>query len=223
MSSNLTGSAVDAVPGSDVDFTPALQVAIARVREEVAALHAELLHQGLAAWTEGDVSSRVPGADLFVIRPVDLESGDLAPENMILCDLDGAVIPNTPGADRSPSRDAVAHGHLYRHLPEVGGIAHARSPYATAWAAAGQPIPCLLRATTEQFGDEVALADIPLEQPNDLGPALVDLLRGVRAVLVRRLGPVTVGPDARSAVSTAVLLEEAARTAYLARQLEVRA
>jgi L-ribulose-5-phosphate 4-epimerase len=223
VSSNLTGNAVDAVPGSDVDFTPALQVTIARVREEVAALHAELLHQGLAAWTEGDVSARVPGADLFVIRPVDLESGDLAPENMILCDLDGGVIPNTPGADRTPSRDAAAHGHLYRQLPEVGGIVHARSPYAAAWAAAGQPIPCLLRATAEQFGEQVPLGDIPLDTPHALGPALVELLRRARAVLVRGLGPVTVGPDARSAVSAAVLLEEAARTASLARQLEVRA
>lgn len=220
MSSNATGSAVEAVPGSGVDFTPALQVTIARVREDVAALHAELLHQGLAAWTEGDVSSRVPGADLFVIRPLDVESGDLGPENMMLCDLDGAVIPNTPGSDRTPSRDAVAHGHLYRHLPEVGGIAHARSPYATAWAAAGEPIPCLLRATAEQFGELIPLGDLPLE-PDALGPALVGLLRAeqAQAVLVRRLGPVTVGPDPRSAVTAAVLLEEAARTAYLARQL----
>jgi L-ribulose-5-phosphate 4-epimerase len=144
---------------------------------------------------------------------------------MVLCDLDGAIIPNTPGSDRTPSRDAAAHGHLYRHLPEVGGIAHARSPYASAWTAAGEAIPCLLRATADQFGDRIPLAHIPLDPPGALGAALVDVLRGhdAPAVLVGGLGPVTVGADPRSAVSTAVLLEEAARTAYLARQLGGRA
>lgn len=221
MSSNVAADAVEAVPGTGIDFTPALQVAIARVREEVAALHAELMHHGLVAWTDGDVSARVPGADLFVIRASDVDYGDLGPEHTVLCDLDGAVIPDTPGSDHAPSPDAGAHGEVYRQLPGIGGIAHALSPYAAAWAAAGLPIPCLLRSTELQFGGDIPVVERVADDPASLGTDLVEFLRDetAGAVLVRRVGPFTVGPDPRAAVTAAVLLEEAARTAYLARQL----
>ena len=80
------------------------EVAIARVRAEVAALHAELVRYGLVVWTGGNVSGRVPGADLFVIKPSGVSYDDLAPENMILCDLDGNVVPGTSGSERAARR-----------------------------------------------------------------------------------------------------------------------
>jgi len=221
VSSNVAADAVEAVPGAGIDFTPALQVAIARVREEVAALHAELMHHGLVAWTDGDVSARVPGADLFVIRASDVDYGDLGPEHTVLRDFDGAVIPDTPGADHAPSRDAAAHGEVYRRLSGVGGIAHTLSPYAAAWAAVGLPIPCLLRSTEEQFGGDIPVGERAGDRPGSLGADLVEFLHDEKAgaVLMRGVGPFTVGADPRAAVTAAVLLEEAARTAYLARQL----
>ncbi|WP_424449895.1 class II aldolase/adducin family protein, partial [Microbacterium arborescens] len=85
------------------------EVAVARVRAEVASLHAELVRYGLVVWTGGNVSGRVPGADLFVIKPSGVSYDELAPENMIVCDLDGNVVPGTPGADRAPSSDTAAH------------------------------------------------------------------------------------------------------------------
>ena len=110
---------MSSVPG---DFTPEIQVAIARVRDEIAELHSELTRNELVVWTGGNVSGRVPGADLFVIKPSGVAYDDLSPENQILCDLDGSVIPNTPGWERAPSSDTAAHAYVYRELPEVGGI-----------------------------------------------------------------------------------------------------
>ena len=96
-------------------YGPQVEVAIARVRADVAKLHAELTRYGLVVWTGGNVSGRVPGADLFVIKPSGVSYDDLAPENMILCDLDGNVIEGTPGAERSP---VVGHRGARLRVPE---------------------------------------------------------------------------------------------------------
>lgn len=101
-------------------FTPEVEASIIAVRADVARLHGELVRNGLVVWTGGNVSGRVPGADLFVIKPSGVSYDDLAPENMILCDLDGNVIPGSPGSDRSPSSDTAAHAYVYRNMPEVG-------------------------------------------------------------------------------------------------------
>ena len=208
-------------PGAGVEFTPELQVTIARVREEVASLHAELVRYGLVVWTGGNVSARVPGADLFVIKPSGVSYDDLAPENMILCDLDGAVIPDTPGAERAPSSDTAAHAHVYRHLPDVGGVVHTHSPYATAWAARGEAIPCVLTAIADEFGGEIPVGPFAVIGDESIGAGIVATLTGhrSRAVLMRNHGPFTIGSDARDAVKAAVMVEDAARAVHLARQL----
>src|SRR5690606_11329994 len=94
---------------------PELAAAIDKVRVDVARLHQELVRYELVVWTGGNVSGRVPGADLFVIKPSGVSYDDLAPENMILCDLDGNAVPGSPGADRSPSSDTAAHAYVYRN------------------------------------------------------------------------------------------------------------
>src|SRR6195952_2551430 len=110
-----------------------VDTAIARVREEVCAMHAELVRYDLVIWTGGNVSGRVPGTDYFVIKPSGVAYDDLTPENMILCDLDGIVVPGSPGSDRSPSSDTAAHAYVYRNMPEIGGVVHTHSTYACAW------------------------------------------------------------------------------------------
>lgn len=209
------------VPGAATAFTPELQVTIARVREEVSDLHAELVRYGLVVWTGGNVSARVPGADLFVIKPSGVAYDDLAPENMILCDLDGGVIPDTPGADRAPSSDTAAHAYVYRHMPEVGGVVHTHSPYATAWAARGEAIPCVLTAIADEFGGEIPVGPFAIIGDSSIGEGIVSTLTGhrSRAVLMRGHGPFTIGSDARDAVKAAVMVEDAARAVHLARQL----
>src|ERR1700759_2409893 len=121
---------------------------VAQLRVAVSDLHAELPRNGLVAWTSGNVSARVPGADLMVIKPSGISYDDLTPESMVVCDFDG----NTVGGSYSPSSDPAPHAYIYRHMPALGGVVHTHSPSATAWAALGEPIPCVITAMADEFG-----------------------------------------------------------------------
>ncbi|MFG6403482.1 MULTISPECIES: L-ribulose-5-phosphate 4-epimerase [unclassified Microbacterium] len=195
------------------------EVAVARVRAEVAALHAELVDNGLVVWTGGNVSARVPGADLFVIKPSDVSFAALAPENMIVCDLDGVVVEGTPGSERAPSSDAAAHAYVYRNMPEVGGVVHTHSTYAAAWATRAEAIPCVTITMAEEFGESVPVGPLAVVGDESIGRGIVETLRDARsrAVLMRNHGPFTLGVTPREAVRTAVILEDAARTVHIAR------
>jgi L-ribulose-5-phosphate 4-epimerase len=201
-------------------FGPQIEVAIARVRADIARLHGELTANGLVVWTGGNVSGRVPGADLFVIKPSGVDYAELAPENMILCDLHGRVIPETPGSDRSPSSDTAAHAYVYRHMPDVGGVVHTHSTYATAWAARGEEIPCVITAMADEFGGPVPVGRFAIIGDDTIGQGIVEALTGhrSRAVLMQNHGPFTIGKDARDAVKAAVMVEDVARTVQIARQ-----
>jgi L-ribulose-5-phosphate 4-epimerase len=202
-------------------FGPEIEVGIARLRAEIATLHGELTRYGLVVWTGGNVSGRVPGADLFVIKPSGVAYELLGPENMILCDLEGVVVQGTPGAGREPSSDTAAHAYVYRNMPEVGGIVHTHSPYAVAWATRGEPIPCVTTAMAAAFGGDIPIGPFAIIGDDAIGRGIVDTLADHRspAVLMQNHGPFTIGADARSAVETAVLVEDAARAVHLARQL----
>jgi L-ribulose-5-phosphate 4-epimerase len=202
-------------------LAPEVQVAIARTRDEVARLHEELVRYELVVWTGGNVSARVPGADLFVIKPSGVSYEDLAPENQILCDLDGNVIPNTPGWERSPSSDTAAHAFVYRSMPEVGGVVHTHSTYATAWAARGEAIPCVITAMADEFGGEIPVGPFAIIGDDSIGRGIVQTLTGhrSRAVLMQNHGVFTIGKDARDAVKAAVMAEDVARTVHISRQL----
>lgn len=201
-------------------FSPEIEAAIATVREDVARLHGELVRYGLVIWTGGNVSGRVPGADLFVIKPSGVSYDDLAPENMILCDLDGRVVPGTPGSERSPSSDTAAHAYVYRHMPRVGGVVHTHSTYATAWAARGEEIPCVITGMADEFGGPIPIGPFAIIGDDSIGRGIVETLTGhrSRAVLMQNHGPFTIGVDARDAVKAAVMAEDAARTVHLARE-----
>lgn len=201
-------------------FDEATQQAIDAVRADVAALHGELVRYGLVVWTGGNVSGRVPGADLFVIKPSGVSYDDLTPANMILCDLDGNVIPGTPGSDRSPSSDTAAHAYVYRNMPEVGGVVHTHSDYAVAWAARGEEIPCVVTAMADEFGGPIPIGPFAIIGDDSIGRGIVETLRGhrSRAVLMQNHGPFTIGVTAKDAVKAAVMCEDVARTVHLARQ-----
>lgn len=199
--------------------SPEIEVAIARTREEVCALHEELVRNELVVWTGGNISGRVAGADVFVIKPSGVSYGELRPENMIVCDLDGVVIAGTVGSDRAPSSDVAAHAYVYRNMPHVAGIVHTHSPYATAWAARGEAIPCVLTAMADEFGGEVPVGPFAIIGDDSIGRGIVDTLTGhrSRAVLMQNHGPFTIGSSARDAVKAAVMVEDVARTVHLAR------
>jgi L-ribulose-5-phosphate 4-epimerase len=204
--------------GADLD--PATLAAADAAREEVARLHGELVRYGLVVWTGGNVSARVPGAELFVIKPSGLSYDELAPEAMILCDLDGVPLPGSPGSERSPSSDTAAHAHVYRHMPQVGGVVHTHSTYATAWAARGEEIPCVLTAMADEFGGPIPVGPFAIIGDDSIGRGVVETLRGhrSRAVLMQNHGPFTIGATARDAVKAAVMVEDVARTVHLARE-----
>ena len=190
---------------------------VAAVREQVSALHAELVRYGLVVWTAGNVSGRVPGRDLMVIKPSGVSYEQLTPDAMIVCDLDGSVV----AGDLSPSSDTAAHAYVYRHMPEVGGVVHTHSTYACAWAARGEPVPCVLTAMADEFGGEIPVGPFALIGDDSIGRGIVETLTGHRsaAVLMRSHGVFTIGRDARDAVKAAVMCEDVARTVHVSRQL----
>lgn len=198
-------------------FPADVQREIARTREQVSALHAELPRWELVVWTAGNVSQRLKSADLFVIKPSGVSYDDLTPESMVVCDFEGNVVDG----DKSPSSDTAAHAYVYKHMPDVGGVVHTHSTYATAWAARGEPIPCVLTMMADEFGGDIPIGPFALIGDDSIGRGIVETLSSSRspAVLMRNHGPFTIGRDGRSAVKAAVMVEEVARTVHIAQQL----
>jgi L-ribulose-5-phosphate 4-epimerase len=198
-------------------MTRTMHNTIADLRAHVAALHSELTRNHLVVWTAGNISARVPGEDLLVIKPSGVSYDELSAGAMVVCDLDGNLVEG----DHQPSSDTAAHAYVYRHMPEVGGVVHTHSTYATAWAARGEAIPCVLTMIADEFGGEVPVGPFALIGDDSIGRGIVETLRESRskAELMRNHGPFTVGKDARSAVKTAVMVEDVARTVHLSRQL----
>jgi L-ribulose-5-phosphate 4-epimerase len=190
---------------------------IERLRREVCALHAELTRYQLVVWTAGNVSARVPGRELLVIKPSGVDYDELTPENMVVCDLDGKVVEG----EHAPSSDTEAQAYVYREMPEVGGVVHTHSTYATAWAARGEPVPCVLTMVADEFGGEIPVGPFAIIGDDSIGRGIVETLRGSRspAVLMQNHGVFTIGPDAKAAVKAAVMCEDVARTVHVARQL----
>ncbi|HEY7143211.1 MAG TPA: L-ribulose-5-phosphate 4-epimerase [Streptosporangiaceae bacterium] len=193
---------------------PAAAAAIARARREVCDLHAALVDNDLVAWTSGNISARVPAAGVMVIKPSGVAYPDLTPDAMVVCDLRG----QPAGGGLKPSSDTATHAYVYRHMPEVGGIVHTHSAHATAWAARGEPIPCVITAMADEFGGEIPVGPFAPIGGEEIGQVIVSVLAGHRspAVLLRSHGVFTIGRTARDAVKAAVMCEDVARTVHLA-------
>ena len=194
-----------------------VQATIAAVRRDVAELHAELTRYQLVVWTAGNVSARVPGQDLLVIKPSGVSYDDLTPDNMVVCDLHGTVVDG----EHAPSSDTEAQAYVYRELPHVGGVVHTHSTYATAWAARAEPIPCVITAMADEFGGEIPIGPFAIIGDDSIGRGIVATLAGhrSRAVLMQNHGVFTIGKNARDAVKAAVMAEDVAKTVHISRQL----
>ncbi|SIO90847.1 L-ribulose-5-phosphate 4-epimerase [Nocardiopsis sp. JB363] len=192
------------------------RAAVERVREHVCALHTELTRWDLVTWTSGNISARVPGTDLMVIKPSGVSYDDLTAQDMVVCDLHGDLVEGR----HKPSSDTDAHAHVYRARPDIGGVVHTHSPYATAWAARGEPVPCAITAMADEFGGDIPVGPFARIGDDSIGRGIVRTLEGHRspAVLMRGHGVFTIGATAKAAVKAAVMCEDVARTVHLARQ-----
>jgi L-ribulose-5-phosphate 4-epimerase len=200
-----------------VNAVPEAAAAVARLRAEVCALHAQLPAYGLVVWTAGNVSARVPGQDLMVIKPSGVDYDRLTPECMVVCDLKGKVVDG----DYEPSSDTEAQAYVYREMPHVGGVVHTHSPYAVAWAARAQAIPCVTTMCADEFGGDIPLGPFAIIGDDSIGRGIVETLTGSRspAVLMQNHGVFTIGRTAQAAVKAAVMCEDVARSVHLAYQL----
>ena len=198
-----------------------VQAAVHQARVEVAALHAELTRYELVVWTAGNVSARVPGADLMVIKPSGVSYDELTADTIVVCTLDGEKIDDGTPEKLTPSSDTAAHAYVYRHMPEVGGVTHTHSTYATAWAARGEEIPCVLTMMGDEFGGPIPVGPFAIIGDDSIGRGIVETLRESRApaVLMQNHGPFTIGATAEASVKAAVMCEEVARTVHMTLQL----
>ncbi len=185
------------------------------LRKEIWRLHLELPKNGLVAWTSGNVSARDPETGYIVIKPSGLRYEELRPEHMVIVDLNGHRIEG----NLKPSSDTASHLYIYRHRPDVNGVVHTHSPYATAFAALGRPIPVYLTAIADEFGGPIPCGGFALIGGEEIGRVVVESIGDSPAVLLKNHGVFTVGPTAEAAVKAAVMVEDVARTVWIALQL----
>jgi L-ribulose-5-phosphate 4-epimerase len=185
------------------------------LKEEVYKLHLELPKNNLVVWTTGNVSARDPESGLVVIKPSGVRYDELRPEDHVVVNLQGDVVEG----DLKPSSDTASHLYIYRHREDVNGVVHTHSPYATAFAAVGQPIPVYLTEMGDEFGCPIPCAGFALIGDEEIGRLVVEHIGSSPAVLLKRHGVFTVGPTAEAAVKAAVMTENVARTVWLALQL----
>jgi L-ribulose-5-phosphate 4-epimerase len=185
------------------------------LREEVWRLHLELPKNNLVKWTGGNVSARDLGTGYVVIKPSGVRYESLRPDHLVIVDLAG----NRVEGDFNPSSDTASHLYIYRHRPDVKGIVHTHSPYATAFAALGRPIPVHLTAIADEFGGPIPCGDFALIGGEEIGRVVVDSIGDCPAVLLKSHGVFTVGPTAEAAVKAAVMVEDVAHTVWIALQM----
>ena len=188
-----------------------------QLRHDVAKLHLELPKNNLVTWTAGNLSARDFELEKMVIKPSGLLFEELNPENMVVTDLNANVLEG----NLKPSSDTATHAYIYRHMPLVGGIVHTHSPYATAWAANAQEIPCVLTAMADEFGGPIPCGGFALIGGEEIGLEVVRVLTGHRspAIILQNHGVFAIGKNARDAIKAAVMCEDVARTVFLALQL----
>ena len=185
------------------------------LREQIWKLHLELPGNDLVKWTGGNVSGRDPETGLVVIKPSGVKYPDLRPAHLVVLDVDGKIVEG----DLAPSSDTASHLYIYRRRPDVGGIVHTHSPFATAFAAVGKPIPVYLTAIADEFGGPIPVGGFALIGGEEIGKVVVDSIGSSPAVLLKNHGVFTVGKNAEAAVKAAVMTEDAARTVWYALQL----
>ena len=190
------------------------------LREEVLEANLELVRRGLVVYTFGNASGIDRNEGLVAIKPSGVPYEDLKPEHMVICDLNGKIVDTK----LRPSSDLPTHLELYRAFPQIGGVAHTHSEYATAWAQAEKPIPCFGTTHADYFHGPVpvtarlASSEIAGEYELETGKVICRTFSkldpaAVPAVLVAGHAPFCWGPTPADAAHNAVILEYVAKMA----------
>lgn len=187
------------------------------LRKTVCDLHAELPANNLVVWTGGNVSARDPETNLVVIKPSGIRFEDLTPENMVIVDIDGNFVEG----EHKASSDTASHCYIYRHRPEVFGVVHTHSRYATAFAIVGKSIPCVSTAMSDEFGGEIPCGGFALIGGEMIGEQVIEALKDSTspACILQNHGVFSIGQTAEKAVKAAVMTEDNAAAVWLAMQI----
>lgn len=184
-------------------------------KEHLIELHLELPRNHLVVWTGGNVSVRNPESGHVIIKPSGVRYEDLTAEQMIVLDLDGKIVEGS----LKPSSDTASHLYIYRHRPDVNGVVHTHSRYATAFAAVGRSIPVYLTAQADEFGCDIPRAGFALIGDEEIGKQILECIGRSSAVLLKNHGVFTIGKTAKAAVKSAVMVEDIAATVWMALQI----
>lgn len=200
---------------------------LAELKERVLAANLELQKRKLVIYTWGNVSGIDRERGLVVIKPSGVPYEELSPEQMPVVNLDGEIVEGK----LNPSSDTPTHLYLYRHFPEIGGVVHTHSPWATAWAQTCKGIPCLGTTHADYFYGEVpctrALTQEEIREDYEVntGKVIVQRFSGLNyqyfpGVLVASHAPFTWGRDPAEAVHNSVVLEEIAKISFFSRLID---
>jgi L-ribulose-5-phosphate 4-epimerase len=184
-------------------------------KETLYSLHMELPKNNLVTWTGGNVSVRDPKTGYVVIKPSGIRYDELRPQHMVVVDQAGKLIE---GAYK-PSSDTASHLYIYRSRADVNGVVHTHSPYATAFAALGKSIPVYLTAQGDEFGCPIPCAGFALIGGEEIGRLVIENIGPSTAILLKNHGVFTIGTSAEAAVKSAVMVEDIAKTVWIALQM----
>lgn len=187
------------------------------LRNAVCEGNLELYRNGLVAWTGGNLSALSPDRDCIVIKPSGVPYPAMRPEDMVVVSRDGAVLDGRHG----PSSDTASHLAIYAGRPDVGSVVHTHSTYATAFAAVGHPIPCVLTAIADEFGGPVPCGGYAQIGGDAIGAEILASIGRSPAILMKQHGVFTIGPTIAKALQAAVMVEDVARTVHAAMQIGV--
>lgn len=187
------------------------------LREEVWRANMALPKEGLVTWTSGNVSGRDPGTNLMVIKPSGVLFEDLTPADLVVVDMDGNVVEGEHG----PSSDTATHLWVYRHRPDINGMVHTHSNYATAFAAVNKPIPAVLTAIADEFGGPIPCGGYASIGGKEIGEEILRSIGNSPAILMKNHGVFTIGKTVQKALKAAIMTEDVAKTVWLALQIGV--
>ncbi|MBQ0104729.1 MAG: L-ribulose-5-phosphate 4-epimerase [Armatimonadetes bacterium] len=185
------------------------------LKKKVCEANKALPENGLVTWTSGNVLGRDRETGLVVVKPSGVPFEELTADNMVVLDIDGNKIEG----DLKPSSDAYTGLYVLRNMPRINSVIHTHSNYATAFAACGMSIPCILTAMCDEFGMDIPCGPFCRIGDEQIGKTIVENSKGSKAVLIQNHGVFTIGETVKEALKAAIMCEDLAKTVYIAKTL----